>query len=144
LRSAIGFPSCALFRRWRCATCCWAPAQWRHAPPSRKPIKQLLFPSARARFAFGPTRAGKPVSEGGAHRCCEKGQPLIYLALSGGGGGGAYGAGVLNGWSDSGNRPEFTVVSGVSTGALIAPFAFLGPDYDARLKKIYTTARRKI
>ena len=49
-----------------------------------------------------------------------------YLALSGGGADGAYGAGVLNGWTASGTRPEFTVVSGVSTGALIAPFAFLG------------------
>jgi predicted acylesterase/phospholipase RssA len=52
--------------------------------------------------------------------------------------GGAFGAGVLNGWSESGARPEFTVVSGVSTGALIAPFAFLGPDYDDRLRQIYT------
>ena len=43
----------------------------------------------------------------------QKGSPFIYLALSGGGGGGAYGAGVLNGWSDSGKRPQFTVVSGV-------------------------------
>ena len=66
------------------------------------------------------------------------GQPFVYLALSGGGGGGAFGAGVLAGWTASGKRPEFTVVSGVSVGALIAPFAFLGPDYDARLKQIYT------
>jgi hypothetical protein len=50
-----------------------------------------------------------------------------YLALSGGGADGAYGAGVLNGWTASGTRPEFTIVSGVSTGALISPFAFLGP-----------------
>ena len=68
-----------------------------------------------------------------------KGEPFIYLALSGGGGGGAYGAGVLNGWTDAGTRPEFTVVSGVSTGALIAPFAFLGPAYDPTLKQIYTS-----
>lgn len=68
----------------------------------------------------------------------QKGRPFIYLALSGGGGGGAYGAGVLNGWTESGRRPEFTVVSGVSTGALIAPFAFLGPAYDARLRQLYT------
>jgi predicted acylesterase/phospholipase RssA len=68
----------------------------------------------------------------------QKGRPFVYLALSGGGGGGAYGAGVLNGWSQSGTRPEFTIVSGVSTGALIAPFAFLGPDYDDRLRQIYT------
>ena len=57
----------------------------------------------------------------------QKGRPFVYLALSGGGGSGAFGAGVLNGWSESGTRPEFTIVSGVSTGALIAPFAFLGP-----------------
>jgi predicted acylesterase/phospholipase RssA len=68
----------------------------------------------------------------------QKGRPFVYLALSGGGGGGAFGAGVLNGWSASGTRPEFTIVSGVSTGALIAPFAFLGPDYDDRLRQIYT------
>jgi predicted acylesterase/phospholipase RssA len=68
----------------------------------------------------------------------QNGRPFVYLALSGGGGGGAFGAGVLNGWSESGTRPEFTIVSGVSTGALIAPFAFLGPDYDDRLRQIYT------
>src|SRR5437764_9926553 len=62
-----------------------------------------------------------------------------YLALSGGGADGAYGAGVLNGWSAAGTRPEFAVVSGVSTGALIAPFAFLGPAYDAALRDVYTS-----
>lgn len=62
-----------------------------------------------------------------------------YLALSGGGGDGAYGAGILNGWSASGLRPEFTIVSGVSTGALIAPFAFLGSGYDAYLTDFYTS-----
>ena len=72
------------------------------------------------------------------HAVVQKGRPFVYLALSGGGGGGAFGAGVLNGWSESGTRPEFTIVSGVSTGALIAPFAFLGPDYDDRLRQIYT------
>jgi Patatin-like phospholipase len=64
--------------------------------------------------------------------------PLSYLALSGGGADGAYGAGVLNGWTEAGTRPEFSTVSGVSTGALIAPFAFLGPSYDATLRQIYT------
>ena len=62
-----------------------------------------------------------------------------YLALSGGGGDGAYGAGVLNGWTASGTRPEFAIVSGVSTGALIAPFAFLGPAYDGYLTDFYTS-----
>lgn len=65
--------------------------------------------------------------------------PQTYLALSGGGADGAYGAGVLNGWSEAGTRPVFTIVSGVSTGALIAPFAFLGSKYDATLREFYTS-----
>jgi predicted acylesterase/phospholipase RssA len=65
--------------------------------------------------------------------------PLSYLAISGGGADGAYGAGVLNGWTAAGTRPKFAVVSGVSTGALIAPFAFLGPAYDATLRDVYTS-----
>ncbi|SHK16666.1 Patatin-like phospholipase [Bradyrhizobium lablabi] len=64
---------------------------------------------------------------------------LSYLALSGGGADGAYGAGVLNGWTAAGTRPEFSAVSGVSTGALIAPFAFLGPAYDETLRDVYTS-----
>jgi predicted acylesterase/phospholipase RssA len=62
-----------------------------------------------------------------------------YLAISGGGADGAYGAGVLAGWSAQGSRPEFTMVTGISTGALTAPFAFLGPAYDQQLKALYTT-----
>lgn len=66
------------------------------------------------------------------------GKPHSYLAISGGGENGAYGAGLLNGWSTAGNRPEFTFVTGISTGSLIAPFAFLGPEYDGVLTEIYT------
>ena len=66
-------------------------------------------------------------------------KPHHYLAISGGGANGAFGAGLLAGWTKSGARPEFTMVTGVSTGALIAPFAFLGPDYDDELKTVYTT-----
>ncbi len=65
--------------------------------------------------------------------------PAYFLAVSGGGDNGAFGAGVMNGWTATGTRPEFKMVTGVSTGALIAPFAFLGPDYDAALKEVYTT-----
>ena len=65
--------------------------------------------------------------------------PRTYLALSGGGADGAYGAGVLNGWTEAGTRPSFSIVSGVSTGALIAPFAFLGPQYDPTLREFYTS-----
>jgi len=62
-----------------------------------------------------------------------------FLAVSGGGANGAFGAGLLNGWTAAGDRPEFTMVTGISTGALIAPFAFLGPAYDEDLKVFYTT-----
>jgi hypothetical protein len=61
-----------------------------------------------------------------------------FLAISGGGDDGAFGAGLLNGWSARGDRPEFALVTGVSTGALSAPFAFLGAEYDAKLKQVYT------
>lgn len=66
------------------------------------------------------------------------GRKVQYLAISGGGANGAFAAGLLNGWSVSGERPEFTVVTGISTGALIAPFAFLGPEYDPVIKHLYT------
>ena len=61
-----------------------------------------------------------------------------YLAVSGGGSNGAFGAGILFGWTASGKRPEFTIVTGISTGSLTAPFAFLGPPYDEQLKAAYT------
>jgi predicted acylesterase/phospholipase RssA len=69
--------------------------------------------------------------------------PAVYLAISGGGDNGAYTAGLLNGWTAAGTRPEFKLVTGISTGALIAPFAFLGPKYDATLKEVYTTISPK-
>jgi predicted acylesterase/phospholipase RssA len=69
--------------------------------------------------------------------------PLSILAISGGGDNGAFGAGLLNGWTAAGNRPKFKVVTGVSTGALIAPFAFLGPEYDESLKTVYTGVTQK-
>ncbi|MBV1690911.1 patatin-like phospholipase family protein [Novosphingobium sp. G106] len=69
--------------------------------------------------------------------------PASYLAISGGGDNGAYGAGFLNGWTAAGTRPDFKVVTGISTGALIAPFAFLGPKYDYVLERVYTTSSQK-
>lgn len=70
-------------------------------------------------------------------RLVRSGEPLSVLALSGGGAKGAYGAGVLVGWSETGMRPAFDVVTGVSTGALAAPFAFLGPAWDDQLRRAY-------
>ena len=62
-----------------------------------------------------------------------------WLAMSGGGSDGAFAAGLLNGWTQAGKRPEFTVVTGVSIGALLAPYAFLGPKYDDELRQAITT-----
>ena len=66
-------------------------------------------------------------------------RPATYLALSGGGANGAYGAGFLKGWSESGTRPEMVIVAGISTGALIAPYAFLGSSYDDELERFFTS-----
>lgn len=66
-----------------------------------------------------------------------------YLALSGGGDDGAFGAGLLVGWTKQGSRPAFNLVTGISTGALIAPFAYLGKDYDAMLESVYTSIQPK-
>jgi hypothetical protein len=65
--------------------------------------------------------------------------PATYLAISGGGENGAYGAGRLTGWSALGTRPQFKGVTGVRTGVLIAPFAFLGSAYDRELERFCTT-----
>jgi predicted patatin/cPLA2 family phospholipase len=69
--------------------------------------------------------------------------PADFLAISGGGENGAFGAGLLVGWTAAGTRPTFKGVTGISTGALTAPFAFLGPAYDAKLQEIYTTLSSK-
>lgn len=82
--------------------------------------------AALRRAMAQPEAAGKPLRE-------------VTLALSGGGPDGAFGAGLLSGWTKRGDRPEFSVVTGISTGSIVALLAFLGPDYDKELKEIYTT-----
>lgn len=69
--------------------------------------------------------------------------PVHGLAISGGGENGAFGAGLLVGWTATGTRPQFKIVTGISTGALTAPFAFLGPAYDDELRAVYTTISAK-
>ena len=54
---------------------------------------------------------------------------------------GAFAAGLLAGWTASGTRPQFRVVTGISAGALIAPFAFLGPQYDDVIRGVFTSVR---
>ncbi|AZO74315.1 MAG: alpha/beta hydrolase [Mesorhizobium sp.] len=68
-----------------------------------------------------------------------KNKEINYLALSSGGGAGAFSVGALKAWSAAGTRPQFDIVSGVSTGALIAPYAFLGSAYDKTLTDLYTS-----
>jgi len=71
------------------------------------------------------------------------GRGMEALLLSGGGSNGAFGAGFLSGWTEAGTRPIFKIVTGVSTGALAAPFAFLGSDYDEALEQLFTTVKSK-
>lgn len=93
------------------------------------------IPDARV-WADDPTGLSRtaPFSDGQ-----RKPRSIDVLALSGGGAEGAFGAGLLVGWTEAGNRPEFSVVSGTSSGALIAPFAFLGASHDATLKDLFTS-----
>jgi predicted acylesterase/phospholipase RssA len=115
-----------------CAACALPRAQF----DERQQAKAQLpgYPAVRA-FADSTTDKS---TVGQPRKVEYKSSPTV-LALSGGGADGAFGAGVLSGWSETKQRPEFTIVSGVSTGALIAPFAFLGPAYDSVLREMYTS-----
>jgi predicted patatin/cPLA2 family phospholipase len=91
--------------------------------PSERFLKDLVLSVRQAREANA--------SEGFGRR-------MAALVLSGGGSNGAFGAGFLTGWTKAGTRPEFKLVTGISTGALIAPFAFLGSDFDDELERAFT------
>jgi hypothetical protein len=116
----------------------------RHPVPESAVLDDTAGVTGEIRF-WGDERLknlDEAVREIEAQRRAASPGPLIganYLALSGGGSDGAFGAGVLVGWTETGTRPEFDVVTGISTGSLIAPFAFLGPAYDGSLKEAYTT-----
>lgn len=118
----------------------------RYAPPpaaleSRVQMPQL--PGVRAwGDEFSQSMEDSAIESIAQEKAANQGQlePMVcILALSGGGAEGAFGAGLLCGWTQAGNRPQFKLVTGISTGALMAPFAFLGPAYDDRLKEAYTT-----
>lgn len=119
--------------------------------PKRNPLPAELFQSAQIpgmdgvrEYAAGNESIWNEWSSMPAERMRERHPALAdaehhYLAISGGGANGAYGAGLLCGWTASGKRPDFVIVTGISTGALTAPFAFLGSDYDHVIKEVYTT-----
>lgn len=117
-------------------------------PPQHLAVKSLVIDTPQARF-YPDEQAAEMFEEGVHSREKEMRAlgltdpaeipPASFLAISGGSDEGAFGAGLLVGWSDAGTRPEFKLVTGVSTGALIAPLAFLGTDYDNELREIYTT-----
>ncbi|MBB2719014.1 UNVERIFIED_ORG: hypothetical protein GGD48_004273 [Rhizobium etli] len=96
---------------------------------------------------FGDIRtyadAGRQLPDARAWLAVPRRKDVNYLVLSGGGAGGAFSVGALKAWSDRKERPEFDIVSGVSTGALIAPLAFLGPAYDDTLVDLYTSGVAK-
>ena len=124
----------------------------RHAAPAQDALKGSIphFPDVRA-WAGQPSSAlEQDLAQSFAHesaqdfpKAADGSVSYAHLALSGGGANGAFGSGFLNGWSGTGTRPVFKIVTGVSTGALMAPFAFVGPPYDQALKEFYTTTRSR-
>jgi hypothetical protein len=100
-------------------------------PPGFPPSVRLVTTDQRTFNALAPDFFG------GIRDAANDGTVDI-LALSGGGSGGAYGAGALTGLSRAHARPQFEMVTGVSAGALLAPFAFLGPEWDARMREAFT------
>ena len=99
-------------------------------------------PDYRYNFVEPETRARFLGDIGSVQRQHARGE-LQLLALSGAGANGAFGAGVVYGWSQRGDRPTFAVVTGVSAGALIAPFVFAGPAFDPALREAFTDGRSK-
>jgi len=118
-------------------------AKKRHAVPPALVYKAEIPGMKNIRFMADPFKAKKLklheiIAESGLAKAKFTHREINILSISGGGANGAYGAGVLCGWTEAGNRPEFDIVMGVSTGALIAPAAFLGSSYDKVIRDIYT------
>lgn len=89
------------------------------------------------KFTFGHAEEHKIDLENDFIECGD--DNFDILLLSGGGSYGAYGTGFINGWYETGNLPKFKVVTGVSTGALMAPHTFVGEKQDMDdLRRVYT------
>lgn len=107
------------------------------APPSDRPVQASGFPGVRLTVDQADDALRSAADRLAPLRSLIGRDEFNILALSGGASGGAYGAGVLAGLTKAGRRPDFAIVTGVSTGALIAPLAFLGPAWDERLTEAY-------
>ena len=116
-------------------------------PPPRNPVPEELVTQAQLQGYSGIRYWGDDSSSIGKDEAIIRAKQLAadhntthreFLAISGGGSSGAFGAGLLVGWTATGTRPQFQVVTGISTGALTAPFAFLGPEYDPQLQSVFT------
>jgi predicted acylesterase/phospholipase RssA len=131
---------------------CASPDRKEAVPASMTERATVLGGLPNARY-FADTQSGEIIKEAYAALARERAHlnlapnaplpPANFLAISGGGDNGAYGAGLLCAWTERGDRPEFKLVTGVSTGSLIAPFAFLGSSYDNVLRKVYTEVNQK-
>lgn len=115
----------------------------RHAVPPALMHKAEIPGMGNIRIVADPlqirhAKTYEDIYKSGLTRAVFNNKEINVLAISGGGANGAYGAGFLCGWSETKTRPQFDIVTGVSTGALIAPAAFLGTSYDEVIKGIYT------
>lgn len=115
----------------------------RHAVPEALVYKARIPGMKNIRVMIDPLKAKSAklheiIYESGLAKAKFNNREINILAISGGGANGAYAAGILCGWTEAGHRPEFDIVTGVSTGALIAPAAFLGSSYDKVIQNIYT------
>ena len=107
------------------------------APPSDRHVEAVGFPGVRLTVDQADSALKSAADRLAPTRSLIGRDEFNILALSGGASGGAYGAGVLTGLTKAGTRPDFAIVTGVSTGALIAPLAFLGSTWDERLTDAY-------
>jgi hypothetical protein len=107
------------------------------APPNDRHVEAAGFPGVRLSVDQADDALRQAADRLAPMRSLLRRDEFNILALSGGAAGGAYGAGVLTGLSKAGRRPDFAIVTGVSTGALIAPLAFLGSAWDERLTDAY-------
>ena len=144
-RTRLHRQACAL--RWTCVLSILALAGCalprRDAPPTVFSVATPMDFSADVRFLSTDRASVEAKSTAALQRLriLSKDGMLRALVLSGGGAGGAFGAGALIGLSRRQERPQYDVVTGVSTGALIAPFAFLGSDWDSQLTEAFTSGR---